>query len=57
VIYRQEEEKGRGILKRGLSNTKYKGFEVTDKRKKNRKTNRMVYGPIQSEKGGLNKYN
>ena len=46
MIYRQEKKKRREIPKKGLSNAKYKRFEVADKRKKNRKTNRIVCGPI-----------
>ena len=48
---------GRGVLKKGLSNAEYKEFEVADERKKNRKTNGTVCGPIQSEKSDLNKCN
>ena len=57
MIYRQEKEKRRGIPKRGLSNAKHKRFEVTDERKKDIKTNRIVCGPIQSKKDSLNKCN
>ena len=42
MIYRQEKEKRRGIPKRGLSNAKHKRFEVTDERKKDIKTNRII---------------
>ena len=44
--YANRKRRERGILKRELSNTKYKEFEVVDKRKKDRKTNRTVCGPI-----------
>ena len=44
--YANRKRRERGILKRELCNTKYKEFEVVDKRKKDRKTNRTVCGPI-----------
>ena len=46
MICRQEKEKRREILEKGLSNAKYKRFKVVDERKKNRKTHGMVCGPI-----------
>ena len=52
TIYRQKKKKRRQILRRELSNAKYKRLEVT-----NEKTDKAVCRPIQSKKSYFNKYN
>jgi len=50
-------EKREMNTKRGLSNAKYKRLEVANKKKKDRKTDKAVYRPIQSKKGYFNECN
>ena len=52
TICRQKKKKRRQILRRELSNAKYKRLEVT-----NEKTDKAVCRPIQSKKSYFNKYN
>ena len=57
TVCRQKKKKRRQILKRELSNAKYKRLEVINKKEKNGKTDKAVCRPIQSKKSCFNKYN
>ena len=48
-VWRQEMRKGRRVQSRGLSAAKYKGPKMADERKKVRKADQMLCGPLQSK--------